>query len=148
MRRQLAEAGQAGQAGDAEERREGAARGGTGLVYHEDMLLHRNPWDPQHIECPERLAGVWARCGQLGLLERCTRLPARPATDAELLQVHTQQFIREVELSASRAAAEQEGECSRWDSVYLCAETERAARLAAGAAVDLVHAVLDVSTEH
>ena len=125
--------------------REGRVRGGVGLVYDDRMLLHHCPWDPHHIETPDRLRAVWARCRDLGLVDRCSRLPARAATDAELLSYHTHSFLETFASSAQLGAEEAEARCRELDSVYLSPDTDQAARLAAGASVDLVAAVLDNS---
>ena len=45
----------------------------TGYVYDDDMLRHENPWDSDHIECPDRLGVSHRRCQELGLLDRCER---------------------------------------------------------------------------
>ncbi len=65
-------------------------RGATGVVYDEAMAKHANPWDPGHIESPARLRRTVERCGELGLLDRCLRLPTRTAGDGELRLVHSQ----------------------------------------------------------
>ena len=64
-------------------------RGETGVVYDAEMLLHENPWDDNHIECPERLRRARQRCDELGLLARCKMLPSRAAGDEEILRAHS-----------------------------------------------------------
>lgn len=41
-----------------------------------------------HPEMPQRISQIMCRLEELGLAERCFILPARPATDAELLTCH------------------------------------------------------------
>ena len=106
------------------------------------MLLHMCPWDPHHIETPDRLSSIWTRCLQLGLVDKCTRLPAREATDDEVKLYHSDKFLSVFEASRTATAEENRATCSRFDSVYLCPDTATAARLATGAGIDLVDDVL------
>jgi len=122
--------------------REHGERKGTGLVYHEDMLLHCCPWDEHHIESPSRLSSIWRRCNQLELVEKCTRVQAREATDSELKLHHTDEFIDTFAKSKAQGMEEMENICSGLDSVYMCEDTDRAARLAVGGSLELVAGVL------
>lgn len=126
----------------ARDERLSQARGRTGLVYSHDMLLHRCAWDPQHIESPARLERIMARCSELGLVSRCRTLPPREARDDELLLFHDQQFVDTLGRSRTCSLEESEVLCRGLDSVFLCPETDRAARLSTGGAVDLVLEVL------
>lgn len=89
----------------------------TGLVYDQQMMGHYNLWDKyvvggpdrvgrglspssstkpymcspspsHHPEMPQRISQIMCRLEELGLSRRCLTLPARPATDAELLTCH------------------------------------------------------------
>ncbi|NXR21148.1 HDAC6 deacetylase, partial [Cinclus mexicanus] len=51
-------------------------RARVGLVYDPRMEEHRNTWDSHHPECPQRLARVLQRLQELGLAQRCLRVPA------------------------------------------------------------------------
>ena len=106
------------------------------------MLLHHCPWDPNHIESPARLGRIWSRCGELGLVDRCTLVPPREASDDEVLLFHTPAFVKVLEDSRLQTAEEAEKVCENYDAIYLCPDTAAAARLSAGAAVDLVEKVL------
>src|ERR1700755_799490 len=82
-----------------------------------------------HPERPERLAA--ARSGLYGALDESTRvlLPAREATDAELLRVHTGDCLRYVQ------ARLREGYGHLDADTYFAPATREAAWLAAGAAI-------------
>jgi len=129
--------------GMQEDNREQEERKKTGLVYHEDMLLHICPWDKHHIESPERLERIWTRCEQLGLVEKCERVDVREAEDRELLLYHTDKFIQTLSKSSLKEGEEVEKICSGFDSVYMSKDTDRAARLAVGGSIELVERVLD-----
>lgn len=47
----------------------------TGFIYDELMTKHKCEWDENYQECPERLLQPFARCEELGLVERCVRIP-------------------------------------------------------------------------
>ena len=122
--------------------REMVERKKTGLVYHQDMLLHTCPWDQHHIESPGRLESIWTRCNQLDLVDSCIRVEPREATDMELRLHHTEEFIKTFAKSKDQEADVIENICSEFDSVYMCKDTDRAARLAVGGSVELVEKVL------
>ncbi|NXQ57252.1 HDAC6 deacetylase, partial [Anthoscopus minutus] len=64
-------------------------RARVGLVWDPRMEEHRNTWDSQHPECPQRLSRVLQRLQELGLAQRCLRVPARAATLQQLHACHT-----------------------------------------------------------
>ena len=66
----------------------------TGYVYDEDMLKHANPWDSDHIECPDRLRVSHQRCLESGLLDDCERIPSRRAGEEELLLAHSEEHLQ------------------------------------------------------
>lgn len=47
-----------------------------------------SPSPSHHPEMPQRVSQIMCRLEELGLSRRCLILPARPATDAELLTCH------------------------------------------------------------
>ena len=52
-------------------------KGATGIYYDPQMMEHKNPWDPEHIETPERLRAIWERIQEYGLVDQCVRVPSR-----------------------------------------------------------------------
>ena len=117
-------------------------KGETGVVYDDDMLLHENPWDGDHIECPERLRRVRERCDELGLLTMCKELPSRAAGDEEILRAHSGEHLQMVKALVTERTAEEAKAALLPKSVYVNEHSLQAARLAAGAAVDLTSAVV------
>lgn len=47
----------------------------TGFIYDELMTKHKCEWDENYQECPERLLQPFSRCKELGLVERCVKIP-------------------------------------------------------------------------
>lgn len=60
----------------------------VGLVYDKAMKRHAIQTG-NHPEAPARISRIWALLERTGFVERCMRVPARRATDEELLCVHT-----------------------------------------------------------
>ena len=106
----------------------------TGLVYDERFLLHRASDD--HPEHPGRLTAIWNRLMSERIVPRCRRIPAREATQQELLAIHTEEHIDRVAATALRDRAQLDPD------TYTSRESARAALLAAGGLVDLTAAVL------
>ncbi|KAG3290674.1 hypothetical protein H1C71_011970, partial [Ictidomys tridecemlineatus] len=117
---------------------------GTALVYHEDMMLSRLLWDDPEcrIECPERLAAALDGLRQCGLEQRCLRLVAREASEEELGLVHSPEYVALVQRTQALSKEELQVLSGQYDAVYFHQSTFHCARLAAGAALQLVDAVL------
>ncbi|XP_062930831.1 polyamine deacetylase HDAC10 isoform X3 [Cynocephalus volans] len=117
---------------------------GTALVYHEDMTATQLLWDDPEceIECPERLTAVLDRLRQCGLEQRCLRLSAREASEAELGLVHSLEYVAMVRGTQALGKGELQALSGRYDAVYFHPSTFHCAQLAAGAALQLVDAVL------
>lgn len=121
-------------------------RGETGLVYDEFMAKHANPWDSEHIECPDRLLKPYERCQELGLIEKCLRIPSRKATLEEILLCHNQAYIDQVVGVSSKFETPQELKefCEKvYHSVYINEFSAECAKMAAGSAIELTKAILD-----
>ncbi|CAI9165717.1 unnamed protein product [Rangifer tarandus platyrhynchus] len=117
---------------------------GTALVYHEDMTAARLLWDDPEceIECPERLTTALEHLQQQGLEQRCLRLAAREASEAELGLVHSPEYVALLRGTQALGTGELQALSKQYDAVYLHPSTFHCARLAAGAALQLVDAVL------
>ncbi|XP_040089524.1 polyamine deacetylase HDAC10 isoform X5 [Oryx dammah] len=117
---------------------------GTALVYHEDMTAARLLWDDPEceIECPERLTTALERLQQHGLEQRCLRLIAREASEAELGLVHSPEYVALLRGTQALGTRELQALSKQYDAVYLHPSTFHCARLAAGATLQLVDAVL------
>ncbi|XP_007453951.1 PREDICTED: histone deacetylase 10 [Lipotes vexillifer] len=117
---------------------------GTALVYHEDMTAARLLWDDPEceIECPERLTTALERLQQRGLEQRCLRLAAREASEAELGLVHSLEYVALLQGTQALGTGELQTLSGQYDAVYFHPSTFHCARLAVGAALQLVDAVL------
>lgn len=114
----------------------------TGLVYDQRMMGHHNLWDNHHPEMPQRVLRIMQRLEELGLAGRCLALPARPATEAELLTCHSAEYVGRLRATEKMKTRELHREGSNFDSIYICPSTFACAQLATGAVCRLVEAVL------
>ncbi|KAM5335602.1 polyamine deacetylase HDAC10 isoform 2-T2 [Glossophaga mutica] len=116
----------------------------TALVYHEDMMATRLLWDDPEceIECPERLTTALGRLQQRGLEQRCLRLTAREASETELGLVHSPEYVALLRGTQALSTEELQALSGQFDAVYFHPSTFHCARLAAGAGLQLVDAVL------
>jgi len=106
----------------------------TGLVDDDRFLLHRAPYD--HPEHPGRIEAIRRRLAEEGLSGRCRAVPARRATDVELSLVHTAAHIRAVDATGTHGFSQLDPD------TYAAAGSAEAARLAAGALIELTAAVV------
>lgn len=92
----------------------------TGLVYDRSMEKHECLWDPNYPECPARLTAVIERCTELGLVERCTSIAPREATEDEILMKHTQEQIDTLKVTDGCTEEQSlESLSSRYDAIYI-----------------------------
>jgi len=101
------------------------------LVEDARFLGHRGP--PGHPEQPSRLHAVGEALGPLR--QRLAALPARAASDREILRIHSARHLAAVTRAVARAPTKLDPD------TYVGPDSLRVARLAAGAAVDLARQV-------
>ncbi len=90
---------------------------------------------PGHPENSERLRSTWGLLQADGILAALLETPCTPASDEQLLRVHSRRHLSTVALAAQRNA--------HLDAdTYVGSDSEQAARLAAGGLCNVVAAVL------
>ncbi|CAL1298744.1 unnamed protein product [Larinioides sclopetarius] len=115
----------------------------TGLIYDDRMSLHYCLWESEMQERPERYLSPMKKIREYGLLERCSVLPSKLATEEELQLVHTKEYISEIKNStATEEVSEWEKLSTKYDGVFFNSHTYECALLAAGCSLELVSAVL------
>jgi acetoin utilization deacetylase AcuC-like enzyme len=105
----------------------------TAYVYHPIYLEHNQPSHPENARRLERILNVLE---EKGVLERLTLLEPRPATEEELLQVHTARHIESVRQVAERGGGHMDAD------TYVSPRSFEAAKMAAGGLIRAVEAVL------
>ncbi|XP_061841460.2 histone deacetylase 6 isoform X1 [Nerophis lumbriciformis] len=113
----------------------------TGLVYDEKMMEHLNMWDRHHPEQPQRISKIFSKHQQLGLVDRCRRIAARPATEEELAMCHAADHIQRMKSTSTMKARDLHMLGQEFTSIYINNQTFQSALLAAGScfnALDLI----------
>ena len=104
----------------------------TAYCYDPFNLRHHLPGHPENRE---RLRGTWELLQADGILTSLAETPSVPASDEQLLRVHSRRHLSTVALAAQRNA--------HLDAdTYVGSDSEQAARLAAGGLCNVVDAVL------
>ncbi|XP_048252903.1 histone deacetylase 6-like isoform X2 [Haliotis rufescens] len=115
---------------------------GTGLVYDERLARHFHAWNEDFTEKPERILEPFARCQALGLVNRCCRIQARPATESEILILHSRDHIRLLKETSSMSEEQLKNLSQMYDYIYFHNHIYKSAQLALGGAIDLVDHVV------
>jgi acetoin utilization deacetylase AcuC-like enzyme len=128
---------------------------GTGVGYTHDkrMELHCNTSATKgplpHPECPERHAAIVDQMRISGFADRCSFVPARAATEAELEQLHTAEYIQRIKASAKADQKKCEQLAGRYQhDVFINPATWEAALIAAGSALQITSMVVAGSLKH
>lgn len=106
----------------------------TAYITHPDYVNHDIP---NHPERPARMRAIWKLLDDSGLSERMKKYTPTPATDSQLLAVHTSDYLTEIE------QAQKGGYGIRFTvDTILLPETAITARLSAGGGICAVDAVI------
>ncbi|XP_036435365.1 LOW QUALITY PROTEIN: histone deacetylase 6 [Colossoma macropomum] len=114
----------------------------TGLVYDQRMMEHHNMWDSHHPELPQRISRIFSRHEELGLVDRCQRIPARLATEEELALCHGLAHIDTIKSTEQMKPRDLYRLGDEYNSIYISNESYRSALLAAGACFNSAQAIL------
>ncbi|XP_053279876.1 histone deacetylase 6 isoform X1 [Pleuronectes platessa] len=114
----------------------------TGLVYDERMMEHLNMWDRHHPEQPQRIAKIFSKHQQLGLVERCQRIPARLATEEELTMCHSKQHVKLIKSSSGMKSRDLHKLGEEFNSIFFNNQSFHSAQLAAGGCFNAVERIL------
>ncbi|KAK3526134.1 hypothetical protein QTP70_016109 [Hemibagrus guttatus] len=117
---------------------------GTGLIYDEEMTRYKLLWtDPVcKIEVPERLTVSYDALKCRGLDRRCVGVPTRQATDEEILLVHSKEYLEAVKQTPYMSLEDLLTFTQQYGDVYFHPNIYHCAKLAVGAALQLVDNVM------
>ncbi|XP_010001703.1 PREDICTED: histone deacetylase 10 [Chaetura pelagica] len=117
---------------------------GTALIYDEEMTTHKLLWsDPVcDIEVPERLSASYEQLKCYHLVERCVHVPAREGSEEEILLVHSSDHLEVAKSTQTMNEEELKRVSGNYDAFFFHPNTYRCARLAVGATLQLVDAVM------
>lgn len=105
-------------------------------LYTDPRMIEHRP-NPGHPERPERLSTILRHLDRTGQRARCEQPSVRPASDAELLTVHSPRHLQAMQRAATAGGGQVE------EDTWMSSGSELAARLAAGAVLDAVADVVD-----
>jgi acetoin utilization deacetylase AcuC-like enzyme len=116
----------------------------TGIVWDERFAWHdaglasTSPWSEPYpaLDRPETKRRIWSLLQASGLAGRLVHVPARPATEEELLRLHTAEYVERVR-SLAEAGGGDAGESARF-----ARNGYEIARLAVGGCLAAVDAVM------
>jgi histone deacetylase 6 len=106
-------------------------KGKTGIVYHkrnaEDLCL----WYSSYAEETENPQPIESNF-ELELIDRCQRVPSRPASEEEILELHTEMKDEVIRNKSSL----------KYDDIFTSLSIYKMALLAAGSTIDLICSIV------
>ncbi|NXF85688.1 HDA10 deacetylase, partial [Eubucco bourcierii] len=117
---------------------------GTALIYDEEMTTHKLLWSDSvcDIEVPERLSSSYEQLKCYHLVERCVHVPTREGSEEEILLVHSSEHLEVAKSTQTMNEEELKRVSENYDAFFFHPNTYRCARLAVGATLQLVDAVM------
>ncbi|NXC86220.1 HDA10 deacetylase, partial [Cercotrichas coryphoeus] len=94
------------------------------------------------IEVPERLSSSYEQLRSYHLVERCVHVPAREGSEEEILLVHSLEHLEVAKSTQTMNEEELKRVSENYDAFFFHPSTYRCARLAVGATLQLVDAVM------
>ncbi|NWH66244.1 HDA10 deacetylase, partial [Geococcyx californianus] len=94
------------------------------------------------IEVPERLSSSYEQLKHYCLVERCVHMPAREGSEEEILLVHSMEHLEVAKSTQTMNEEELKRVSENYDAFFFHPNTYRCARLAVGATLQLVDAVM------
>ncbi|NWW54133.1 HDA10 deacetylase, partial [Pedionomus torquatus] len=94
------------------------------------------------IEVPERLSSSYEQLKRYHLVERCVHVPVREGTEEEILLVHSLEHLEVAKSTQTMNEEELKRVSGHYDAFFFHPNTYRCARLAVGATLQLVDAVM------
>eukprot|EP00039_Didymoeca_costata_P005577 m.82630 g.82630 ORF g.82630 m.82630 type:complete len:555 (+) comp12880_c1_seq1:31-1695(+) len=113
----------------------------TGYVYEEVMQKHAQI-ATDHLECPGRIKRSYELLQQRGILERCTKVKGRAATDEELEVLHTVEHRKNMDSVVLKSNEELIAMSQSYQSIYLNQYSSLSARHAVGCLLEITEAVM------
>ncbi|NWU83420.1 HDA10 deacetylase, partial [Onychorhynchus coronatus] len=94
------------------------------------------------IEVPERLSSSYEQLKCYQFVERCVHVPAREGSEEEILLVHSSEHLEVAKSTQTMSEEELKRISENYDAFFFHPNTYRCARLAVGATLQLVDAVM------
>lgn len=114
----------------------------TALVYDNFMMKHEIISASSHVEDPQRIKRIFDDLDKAGLVERCQRVSARHATIDEIIGVHDLEYVKLLEVMATKSKSEIENFERQFNSIFYCQHSFKCATMAVGSLLNVVDAVM------
>ena len=101
------------------------------------IVIYRN-----HPERPARISSIYEKLVDYSVSSRCLRLDARDATREELLWLHDADYLDQMETTAEMKQPALNQLERKYGSIFMCPETQQAALLSAGSALQVVESIM------
>ncbi|KAL8604359.1 hypothetical protein ACOMHN_028122 [Nucella lapillus] len=115
---------------------------GTGFIYDELFTRHKCEWDSNYPECPERIQQPFARCQELGLIERCLRISVSYATEDQVQWQHSPRHLELTQETAAMSPVQRTQLAKKYDSFCCNEATFECSLAAAGSCIELMDQIL------
>jgi acetoin utilization deacetylase AcuC-like enzyme/nucleotide-binding universal stress UspA family protein len=106
----------------------------TGIVRDDQYLKHLT--GEGHPETSRRLQAIYAMIDETAIINDLTRIPSRPASEQELLYVHSSEYIKKI------AATQHKEYCTLTPDTFACAHSYEAALWAVGGLLSAISRVV------
>uniref|UniRef100_A0A672HGW3 Histone deacetylase domain-containing protein n=1 Tax=Salarias fasciatus TaxID=181472 RepID=A0A672HGW3_SALFA len=111
-----------------------------GIRVRNDHFLISSP--ECEVEVPERLTVSYEALVRSGLADHCVSIPVREATEEEILLIHSEEYLEKVKKTPHMSVQELKDFALQFNAVYFHPNSYHCAKLAVGAALQLVDHVL------
>ena len=95
-----------------------------------------------HCDPKNRASVVFQNLANNGLLNDCLQIDSREATRDELLLVHSPDYLDKMASTTKMSKSALDKLAKEFNSVFLCSETQKAALLSAGSALQIVDSII------
>ena len=115
----------------------------TGIIYDEKMCLHKEGnGKSDHPESPDRIKYIFNEIVRKKLLEKCTLVDIREATDTEILSIHTENHLIQMQ-KIPHLHKQQLNEFKKlYNSIYFNKHSLNSALLSCGGVIELCDQVV------
>ncbi|GFS12563.1 histone deacetylase [Elysia marginata] len=115
-------------------------------VFDANMRAHQQGGHPEQ---PDRISAIYTRLSEWNLLKRLLRVPSRFAKKAELLRIHSEEYIQDLVATETMEEEELSSFPMRklYMSIYMNKRSLYCALLSCGSVLNLVEAILTKQTQ-
>ena len=117
----------------------------TGLIFDNIMMKHQyrpRYYGDTHPEQSNRISEIYNKLETNKLTDLCTHIPIRPATEAEILTTHTQEYLNQIKTSHNASDKVLNNLEKKYNSIYLNQSSYSSALYSCGGVIELCEQVI------